>query len=417
MEYLALVAPLRVYRRKTSGWGALLLFLAQVGNPAALGGETFFYKQQTGDKYRIISRVYEEVYVNRRFSHRSEIVNRIAAEVRRVQDGVAQHEAVFQTAERALGTDKGQRFHWNREYPSEFGRNPQGYITIDHQYFMPVVRNVPVFPEEDLIPGDTWSAEGYEMHDFRASFGIDEPYRIPFMAHYRFLGNREWQGKEYPAFSVSYRIFAEPGVVSGDTYPIRIMGASDQVVYWDRALSQAAAYQEQFRMVFTLSNGVTIEYRGRAEAEIVESRTMDKEHIAEEITGDIRRLGIGDVSVRVTDEGIAISLEDIQFQPDSAVLAPEEQHKLDSIAAILMRYQDRDILVGGHTARAGSAAGRMQLSQERAAAVADYLIQRRVRSADRVVVRGYGAERPIADNTTDAGRHRNRRVEITILEN
>ena len=255
------------------------------------------------------------------------------------------------------------------------------------------------------------------MHDFRASFGIDEPYRIPFMAHYRFLGNREWQGKEYPAFSVSYRIFAEPGVVSVDTYPIRIMGASDQVVYWDRALSQAAAYQEQFRMVFTLSNGVTIEYRGRAEAEIVESRTMDKEHIAEEITGDIRRLGIGDVSVRVTDEGIAISLEDIQFQPDSAVLAPEEQHKLDSIAAILMRYPDRDILVGGHTARAGSAAGRMQLSQERAAAVADYLIQRRVRSADRVVVRGYGAERPIADNTTDAGRHRNRRVEITILEN
>ena len=128
-------------------------------------------------------------------------------------------------------------------------------------------------------------------------------------------------------------------------------------------------------------------------------------------------MGLGDVSVRVTDEGIAISLEDIQFQPDSAVLAPEEQHKLDSIAAILTRYQDRDILVGGHTARAGSAAGRMQLSQERAAAVADYLIQRRVRSADRVVVRGYGAERPIADNNTDAGRHRNRRVEITILEN
>ncbi|MHB9293230.1 putative Peptidoglycan-associated lipoprotein [Hollandina sp. SP2] len=403
--------------QKTRGWGILALFLAQVGNPAALSGETFFYKHQTGDKYRIISRVDEGVYVNRRFSHRSEIVNRIAAEVRGVQDGVAQHEAVFQTAERALGTDKEPRFLWNREYRSVFGRNPQGYITIEPQYFMPVVRNVPVFPEGDLKPGATWSAEGYEMHDFRASFGIDEPYRIPFMAHYTFLGNRDWQGKEYPAFSVSYRIFVEPGVVSGDTYPIRIMGASDQVVYWDSALSQAAAYQEQFRMVFTLSNGITIEYRGKADAEILESRIMDKEQIAEEISDDISRLGIGDVSVRVTDEGIAISLEDIQFQPDSAVLVPAEQHKLDSIAPILMRYQDRDILVGGHAALAGSAAGRMQLSQERAAAVADYLIQRQVRSADRVVVQGYGAERPIADNNTDAGRHRNRRVEITILEN
>ncbi|MDR3114462.1 MAG: OmpA family protein [Treponema sp.] len=394
-----------------------LLFLAQVWNPAALEGETFFYKQQTGDKYRIISRVDEQVYVNRRFSHRSEIVNRIAAEVRAVQDGIAQHEAVFQTAERALGTDTDRSFHWNLEYRSEFGRNPKGYITIDQQYFMPVVRNVPVFPEGDLKPGDTWSAEGAEMHDFRVSFGIAEPYGIPFTAHYTFLGNREWQGRTYPAISVSYRIFAEPGAVSGDTYPTRIMGASDQVVYWDSALSQAAAYQEQFRMVFTLSNGVTIEYRGRAEAEIVESRTMHKERIAEEIADAINRLGIGDVSVRVTDEGIALSLEDIQFQPDSAVLVSKEQHKLDSIGAILMGYPDRDILVGGHTALAGSAAGRMQLSQERASSVADYLIQRQVRSADRVVVRGYGAERPIADNNTDAGRQRNRRVEITLLEN
>jgi outer membrane protein OmpA-like peptidoglycan-associated protein len=402
---------------KTRRLSILLLFFVQLGSPGAIGGETFLYKPQTGDKYRIISRVSEEVYVNRRFSHRSEIVNRIAAEVREVQDGIAQHKAVFQTAERAVGTKEGQSFHWDLEYPSEFGRNLQGYITIDQEYFMPVVRNVPVFPTKDLKPGDTWSAEGSEVHDFRASFGIDEPYRIPFMAYYTFLGNREWQGTEYPTFSVSYDIFAEPGAVSGNTYPIRIMGASDQVVYWDSALSQAAAYQEQFRMVLTLSNGVTIEYRGRAEAEIVESKTMDKEQIAKEIAEDMNRLGIGDVSVRVTDEGIALSLEDIQFQPDSAVLVSEEQHKLDTIAAILKRYQDRDILVGGHTALAGSASGRMQLSQERARAVADYLIQREVRSADRVVVRGYGAERPIADNSTNAGRHRNRRVEITILEN
>ncbi|MDR2633191.1 MAG: OmpA family protein [Treponema sp.] len=403
--------------RKTRRWSILLLFFTLFGNPEALGGETFFYKPQTGDKYRIISRVYEEVYVNRRFSHSAEIVNRIAAEVQGIRDGIARHKAVFQTAERAVGTKEGRSFQWDREYPSEFGRNPQGYITIEPQYFMPVVRNVPVFPARDLKPEDTWSAQASEVHDFRESLGIAEPYRIPFVAHYTFLGNREWQGTAYPAFSVSYDFFVEPGEVFGDSYPIRIMGASSQVLYWDRALNQAAAYEEQFRMVFTLSNGVTIEYRGRAEAEVVESKTMDKEHIAEEIAEDISRLGIGDVSVRVTEEGIAISLEDIQFQPDSAVLLREEQHKLDTIAAILKRYQDRDILVGGHTALAGSAGGRMQLSRERARAVADYLIRQEVRGADRVVVRGYGAERPIADNRTDAGRHRNRRVEITLLEN
>jgi outer membrane protein OmpA-like peptidoglycan-associated protein len=121
--------------------------------------------------------------------------------------------------------------------------------------------------------------------------------------------------------------------------------------------------------------------------------------------------------VRIVDEGITISLENIQFQPDSAVLLAVEKEKLDKIGEILEGFADRDILVGGHTALAGSAAGRMKLSQERAGAVADYLISRGVRTASHVVVRGYGAERPVADNRTAEGMRRNRRVEITLLEN
>jgi outer membrane protein OmpA-like peptidoglycan-associated protein len=160
-----------------------------------------------------------------------------------------------------------------------------------------------------------------------------------------------------------------------------------------------------------------VEYRGRAEAEIIESELMDKEKIAGEIAGDISRLGIDDAGVRVVDEGITISLENIQFQADSAVLLPGEQEKLDKIAEILLRYPGRDILVGGHTALAGTRTGQMDLSRERAAAVAAYLIGKQVRTADRVMVRGYGAERPLGDNGTEAGRRRNRQVEITILEN
>ena len=98
-------------------------------------------------------------------------------------------------------------------------------------------------------------------------------------------------------------------------------------------------------------------------------------------------------------------------------MLPEEKEKLDKIGQILLRHRDRDILVGGHTALAGTEASRAQLSVERASVVADYLIERNVRSPDRVVVRGYGAEQPIADNRTEAGMRRNRRVEITILEN
>jgi outer membrane protein OmpA-like peptidoglycan-associated protein len=144
---------------------------------------------------------------------------------------------------------------------------------------------------------------------------------------------------------------------------------------------------------------------------------MDREQIISDIIDEINRLDIPDVTVREVEEGISISLEDIGFYPDSSVMLPGEQAKLDRIAQILMRYPERDILVSGHTALAGTAEGRMNLSIERAKAVADYLLSKNVRSADRIVIRGYGAERPVADNSTEDGMRRNRRVEITILEN
>ncbi|MDR3138527.1 MAG: OmpA family protein [Treponema sp.] len=393
-----------------------LFFLFGEGAPK-LRAEEFVYKHRVGDKYRILSTVHEDVYLDRRLNHRAEILNRIAVEVTGIQNGVAYHEALFQTAEQSRRANGEAAFQWDREYGSEFGRDSLGYITIDKKYYMPVVRNVPVFPGRDLSPEETWSAEGHEVHDFRDSFGIPEPYYIPFNAHYTFLGRREWRGKEYPAFSVSYRIFVEPEAVSGALYPRRIMGSSDQKIYWNTVLGQTVAYEESFRMIFELSNGQTVEYRGTAEAEIIESPVMDKDKIAEEIAEDIKRLEIEDAAVRIIDEGIAISLENIQFQPDSAALFSEEQEKLDKIAGILLRYPDRDILVGGHAALAGSPAGQLELSRQRASAVAAYLIKKGVRSADRVMVRGYGAERPLGDNNTETGRRQNRRVEITILEN
>jgi outer membrane protein OmpA-like peptidoglycan-associated protein len=382
-------------------------------------GLEFYYQYKTGDRYRIVSTVNEDVYVDRKLSYKTEIVSRITMEITGISGDLARHTAAFQSAEKTVAVGAGnlsaQPFRWSRDYQSEFDQDRLGKMSIDSQYFMPQVRDVPVFPGRDLHPGDTWTAEGLEVHDFRDNYRIEEPYRIPFTAAYTFLGDREWKGRTYPAFSVSYRIFAEPGVVPGKIFPRRILGASDQIIYWDTEHGQAAAYTEYFRTIFDLSDGQTWEYRGQAEAEVVEAPVMNKEEMAREIAGEIKDLA--DASVRVSDEGIVINLEDIRFAPDSAALASAELPKLDKIAEILMKYPDRDILVGGHTALAGTAAMRDQLSQERAAAVADYFLSKKVRMPDRVVIRGYGAERPLADNRTEEGRRKNRRVEIIILEN
>ena len=391
------------------------------GGLAAAGAMEFSYKHNAGDKYRVISTVDQNIYVNLRLSYRSEIVNRISFEVTAVNDGKASISAIVQTAEKSIALGMNRRnaqsrnFQWAKDYNYELLQDRLGYMTVGDQYYMPMIRDVPVFPNRRLNVGDTWSAPGLEVHDFRDSYGIEEPYRIPFNANYRYLGEREWQGANYHAFSVSYRVFFEPQPVSGKTYPRRIQGASDQVIYWDVDRGQAVAYEEYYRLTFNLSDGQTWEYRGSARAEVIEAPPMDREELAREIAGEVAE--IPDASVRVTGEGVVISLENIQFTADSAILRPSELSKLDRIAEILARYPERDILVGGHTALAGTAAGRLQLSQERAASVAEYLISKRVRTPDRVVIHGYGSEQPLADNNTQEGMQRNRRVEIVILEN
>jgi len=407
--------------------GALAFFLltmvSQILNPQGAAGEVFEYRYTSGARYRILSVVDEAVFINRVLSHRAEILSRISVEVTGVRDGRGQHKALFQTSERVIFSAEREAqtiptgYQWAREYESEFERDRLGLLTIDPQYFMPVVRNVPVFPGRDLQLMERWSAEGHEMHDFRDVFGITEPYRMPFTANYVYLGEREWKGKSYPAFSVSYRIASRPAAVRGRLYPVRIMGDFDQIVYWSHELSHEKAYEETFRLTFEMSNGLVIEYRGTGQAEVIESEDMDRDRVTSEIVEEIGRLDIPDVTVRAVDEGVSISLENIGFYPDSDVMLPGQTEKLDQIAAILARYPDRDIVVSGHTALAGTSEGRMRLSIERAAAVANYFLSKNVRTADRIVIRGFGAEVPIADNSTEEGMRRNRRVEITILEN
>jgi len=380
--------------------------------------EQFFYRHRIGDKYRFLTTVNEDIFINRQFNHKAEIINRIAVELTDVSGDSGSIRAVFQTAEKATNQDGNEIFQWSKEYVSEFDRSRLGNIAINSNYFMPVVRNVPVFPDRDLNPGDTWSAEGYEIHDFRDSLGIQDPYRIPFNADYVFLGTREWKGKAYPAFSVSYRILSEPAPPqSGNVWPRRIQGSSDQVVYWDTDLGQEVAHEENFRLIFEMSNSMIAEYRGTSQSELIEAPVMNKEMIANEVLQNIQQMDIKGATVRVEDAGVTISIENIQFLADSAQLGNDEKLKLDKITGILNQYPDRDILVSGYTAMVGTKEMQDYMSLQRATSVAGYLIEKNVRTPDRIIIRGYGADKPIADNDTEAGRSRNRRVEITILEN
>jgi outer membrane protein OmpA-like peptidoglycan-associated protein len=169
--------------------------------------------------------------------------------------------------------------------------------------------------------------------------------------------------------------------------------------------------------------GRVLNYRGDEEPEAAAERGPDipagnriREETARNIREEMSVRGVEDATVRVVDEGVTISLNNIHFLPDDTVLTEGERMNLMRLAVILNRYSGRKILVGGHTALAGTEEGRLLVSTRRARAVADFLVFLDGLKPEDITVRGYGAERPLGDNSTAEGQAINRRVEITILD-
>jgi len=112
----------------------------------------------------------------------------------------------------------------------------------------------------------------------------------------------------------------------------------------------------------------------------------------------------------------SITLEGVNFEYNSAALTPDSLYALDSVAAGLLKYPRLRVELQGHTDSRGPDAYNLTLSQRRADAVRDYLLKAGV-PATQVTARGYGEAQPVADNDTDAGRAKNRRVIMQVIDN
>jgi outer membrane protein OmpA-like peptidoglycan-associated protein len=392
----------------------LMLMLIPAEESAAV---EFTYKNALGDKYRILSRVNERVYINGEYSHRADILNKISASVVDTRDGQAKIEATFLTSESRDGAVTV--YELSQEYKTVFWRSSLGEYEIAPVYYMPVVRGVPTFPGRDLSVGESWKGTGEEVHDLRQGFGISDPFQFPISVNYRYLGEGTYEGENADIISIQYTISHRSGswYERYPLYPQRLSGYSDQTLYWNRGEGRPIAYEENFSIVFDLSSGDSYEFTGAASARVLEATSMDKESVKDDLQRRIDEGQIADTGVRVGDDGVILSLENIQFLPDSAVPLEGELEKLNRVVSLLKLYPDRDILVSGHTALAGTREGRMQLSLDRARTVAAYLKDELAIDDDRLMVEGRGADEPIAPNETAEGMRKNRRVEITILEN
>jgi outer membrane protein OmpA-like peptidoglycan-associated protein len=119
-------------------------------------------------------------------------------------------------------------------------------------------------------------------------------------------------------------------------------------------------------------------------------------------------------AVKEEERGLVLTLSgSVLFQSAESTLLPSAQVKLDQVANALLAVRERNLIVEGHTDSQGSESYNQDLSQRRADAVRDYLVQRGY-PADRIQARGKGEGSPIADNASAEGRANNRRVEIII---
>jgi len=110
-----------------------------------------------------------------------------------------------------------------------------------------------------------------------------------------------------------------------------------------------------------------------------------------------------------------MNLQGVNFDNNRDALRPDAAAILDEAVATLKRYPGLKVEVAGHTDSRNSDAYNLDLSQRRAEAVLNYFVSQGV-EADRLSAKGYGEAEPIADNGTQDGRFKNRRVELRSLD-
>jgi len=122
---------------------------------------------------------------------------------------------------------------------------------------------------------------------------------------------------------------------------------------------------------------------------------------------------VAELNARETERGLVVTLGDVLFETGKADLKGGAAANLGKLASFLKEYEDRSVIIEGHTDNQGSDDYNLGLSQRRAESVRNFLVAQGV-SASRIVASGKGEASPVADNDSATGRQQNRRVEVII---
>jgi outer membrane protein OmpA-like peptidoglycan-associated protein len=166
----------------------------------------------------------------------------------------------------------------------------------------------------------------------------------------------------------------------------------------------------------------TIQWDGRSDkGELVESaqnykvKVYAEDNIGNRSEKEVYTVKV-DVLVEKTDRGLKIRINNIEFEFGKANLQSASTPILNRVSQLLKKYGNYKVEVQGHTDNIGGEKYNLELSQRRAEAVYGYLLKKGI-GAERMTTVGFGFQYPYADNATEEGRRKNRRVEFILIKN
>ena len=397
-------------------------------------GILFQFVHKKGDAFSHISTVYEEAYFNGRLNNKTEFINRTSSTVLDIlEDGSEYLQTDYMTTQNSLIQRTGDTLSWGEENSVNLYRRKNGEFYNCSSDFLPTVRNIPSFPSQKVQLGQSWQAEGLEVHDCRELFQMDQALSIPFTATYTYSDtvtvnsadnqnnniekNTQNERKTLHIIDVYYEFFQDN--TSGQYYRNSTFagarGYAKQKIYWDTHKNEIDHFLEEFQIKMVDFYGNTYVFNGKSQGEVTGFTSVNNQANVKKLQETFKNYNLDNVNVSQGEKGLTLSIENIQFEPDSDRLLPSEQKKLQKIGEVLKQFNN-DLLITGHCAERGTESARQALSESRAKSVADFLIKNNIRSEYHIFTQGKGSTQPVASNTTEEGRSRNRRVEITIMD-
>jgi len=296
--------------------------------------------------------------------------------------------------------------------PVKLSFSATGEMRVSPDTAYPLLRDFPRFPTDIVMRGDRWQSAGVRVVDPLRRGAT----RIPFLCEYEYMGLGDYNGNDAHIVRAQYALRYRRGTDPyGDRELSSLQGRHVVDIYYPVDQGFTLFMRDVVEEIYQYADGSTVHREGFILTWLEDFPSMNREALKDDLGRLVQEEQLENVSVDERDEGIYITLKNLQFYPDSPQLLPGEMTKLKSIAKALKRISGRSFLVTGHTADVGSMESQYDLSVQRAKVITDLLTKEGI-EAERFLFRGVGGTDPLGPNHTEEGRAMNRRVEIMILE-